>query len=128
MQARTTFEKITELGPLVLIAIGIALDWLRVPLGDLMVILGFLLYGVFGAIFSIRRKYYQGVSIRFFKLVNDIAIVLLTISFFYGQSPMMYLLLLILLDRLILLPRVVERLKGERLKGEMVEWMKGKDR
>ena len=107
MQARTTFEKITELGPLVLIAIGIALDWLRVPFGDLMVILGFFLYGVFGAIFSIRRKYYQGVSIRFFKLVNDIAIVLLTISFFYGQSPMMYLLLLILLDRLILLPRVV---------------------
>lgn len=107
VRSRTTFEKITELGPLLLIAIGLALDWLRVPFGDLMVILGFLLYGVFGAIISIKRRYYRGVSIRFFKLVNDIAIILLTISFFYGQSPMLYLLMLILLDRLILLPRVV---------------------
>ncbi len=59
VQSKTTLEKITELGPLLLIAIGLALDWLRVPFGDLMVILGFLLYGVFGAIISIKRKYYR---------------------------------------------------------------------
>lgn len=105
-QSQNTFQKITEFLPLVLITLGLALDWLEVPYAGLILMLGFLLYGVFGVIISVKRKYYKGISIRFFKLVNDIAIILLTVPFFYGGSTLFYLLMLILLDRLILIPRV----------------------
>ena len=105
-QSQTTFEKIAELLPLVLIALGLALDWLNFAYASLVLIVGFLLYGVFGVIISVRRKYYKGFSIRLFKLVNDIAIVLLALAFFFGHSTMFYLLMLILLDRLILVRRV----------------------
>jgi len=105
-QFQNTFQKIAEFLPLVLITLGLAFDWLKVPYAGLILILGFLLYGVFGVIISVKRKYYKGISIRFFKLVNDIAIILLTVAFFYGESTLFYLFMLILLDRLILIPRV----------------------
>ena len=105
-QSQTTFEKIAELLPLVLIALGLALDWLNFAYAGLVLVVGFLLYGVFGVIISVRRKYYKGFSIRLFKLVNDIAIVLLALAFFFGHSTMFYMLMLILLDRLILIRRV----------------------
>ena len=104
--SETTFQKIAEMLPLGLIALGFVLDWLKVAYAGLILIAGFLLYGIFGVIISVKRKYYQGMSIRFFKLVNDVAIILLAIGFFFGQNTTFFLLMLILLDRMILIPRV----------------------
>lgn len=104
-KSQNTFEKITEYLPLALIALGLALEWLKFAYAGLILIVGFLLYGIFGVIISIKRKYYKGITIRFFKLINDIAIILLAIALFFGQSTIFFLLMLILLDRLILLPR-----------------------
>lgn len=104
-KSQNTFEKLTEYLPLALIALGLALDWLKFAYAGLILIVGFLLYGIFGVIISIKRKYYKGITIRFFKLINDIAIILLAVAFFFGQSTIFFLLMLILLDRLILLPR-----------------------
>ena len=108
-QSQTTFQKVAELLPLVLIALGLAIDWLNLAYGGLVLIVGFLLYGIFGVIISVRRKYYKGFSIRLFKLVNDIAIILLSLAFFNGKSTIFYLLMLVLLDRLILLRRAGRR-------------------
>ena len=103
---QTTFEKIADFLPLVLIAVGLALDWMGFAWAGILLILGFFLYGVFGLIISIKRKYYKGISIRSFKIVNDIAIILLTIAFLYGRSTLFYILMLVLLDRLILMRSV----------------------
>ena len=81
-QSETTFQKIAEILSLALIGLGFVLDWLKFSYAGLILILGFLLYGIFGVIISIKRKYYKGISIRFFKLVNDVAIILLAIGFF----------------------------------------------
>ena len=106
LQPQTRFQKIADLLPLVLIAVGLALDWLGFAFAGIFLVLGFFLYGAFGLIISIKRKYYKGLSMRSFKIVNDIAIILLTLAFLYGRSTMFYLLMLILLDRLILLRSV----------------------
>ena len=106
-RSQTTFEKYADLVPLVLIALGVALEWVNFPYAAPILILGFLLYGVLGVVISIKRKYYRGISIRLFKLVNDVAIIILTGVFLMGENTMVFLLMLILLDRLILIPRSI---------------------
>lgn len=103
---RTNFPKVAELVPLVLIALGLLFDWLNIPYGGLILILGFFLYGVFGVIISIQRKYYKGITIRLFKLVNDVAIVVLTVAYLMGIDTLLYLLMLVVLDRLFLIRRI----------------------
>jgi hypothetical protein len=47
-------------------AAGFLLDWLKFSYAGIILILGFLLYGIFGVTISIKRKYYKCISIRFF--------------------------------------------------------------
>lgn len=105
-QPHTPFEKISDWLPLGLIAAGLLLQWANFEYANAILIAGFLLYGIFGVITSIKKKYHQGRTIRMLKLVNDIAIILLTIGLFTGTNTLFFVLMLILLDRLILLPKV----------------------
>ena len=84
-RSQTTFEKYADLVPLVLIALGVALEWVNFAYAAPILILGFLLYGVLGVVISIKRKYYRGISIRLFKLINDVAIIILTGVFSLGR-------------------------------------------
>ena len=105
-QSHNTFQKVSDWLPLVVIAAGLALDWLKLEYGGVVMIAGFFLYGVLGVITSVRKQYYRGHSIRLLKLVNDIAIIVLTVGLVTGTNTLLYLVMLILLDRLILLPKV----------------------
>jgi hypothetical protein len=104
-QSYTTFQKVSDWLPLVVITAGLVLDWLKLEYGGGVMIAGFFLYGVLGVITSIRKQYYRGRSIRLLKLVNDIAIIVLTVGLVTGTNTLLYLVMLILLDRLILLPK-----------------------
>jgi hypothetical protein len=70
-----------------------------------ILVAGFLLYGIFGLINSLRKKYYRGGATRLLKLVNDIAIIVLAVGLLSGTNTPFYLLMLILLDRLIFMRR-----------------------
>ena len=98
----SSFEKLADWLPLVLIVVGLVLDWLNINFAGLVLIAGFLTYGIFGIAVSVKRKYYKGFSIRFLKLANDCAITLLALGYFIGENTTWYILMLILLDRLIL--------------------------
>lgn len=104
-RSNTTFQNFTEILPLVLIAFGCALDWLKFAYAALIALAGFLMYGVFGIIVSVKREYYKGISIRLFKLITDIGIVLLSLAMLVGENTVFVLLMLILLDRLVLIPQ-----------------------
>jgi hypothetical protein len=104
-RSNASFQNVAEILPLVLIALGFALDWLKLAYAGLIFIAGFLMYGIFGIIVSVKREYYKGISIRFFKLITDIGIVLLSLAMLVGENTVFVLLMLILVDRLILIPQ-----------------------
>jgi hypothetical protein len=107
-QSETTYHKIFEWLPLALIAGGLAIQWMGSDYDGLIWITGLLMYGVLGFISSLKRKYYRGGFLRVLKLITEFAIILLTLGFFAGINTFLYLLMLILLDRLILIPRTTE--------------------
>lgn len=101
----TTFQKISDWLPLALITGGLVLDWANFEYAGVILIAGFLLYGIFGLIKSVRKKTYRGGMIGILKLVNDIAIIVLALALLRGTNTLFYLLMLILLDRLIFMRR-----------------------
>ena len=101
----TTYDSISDWLPLIFIAGGSAIQWIGSHYGGFILITGFLMYGVLGFINSLKRKYYTGGFLRVIKLVAEFAIVLLTLAILAGVNTFMYLLMLVLLDRLILIPR-----------------------
>lgn len=104
-QSETIYQKISDWLPLSLIAGGLTIQWMGSDYGGVIWIAGLLIYGILGFINSLKRKYYKGGFLRFVKLITEFIIVLLTLGFFVGLDAFMYLLMLILLDRLILIPR-----------------------
>ena len=105
-QHETTFEKISEWLPLILIAGGLAAEWLHFEYAPFIWITGFFLYGLLGLINSVRKKYYSKVfSFAFLKLILEVTTIFLALTFLTGINTFYALLLLILLDRFVVRDR-----------------------
>jgi hypothetical protein len=98
-----SFQKIIDWIPLILIVSGAALAWASIDKYALVMNLGFILYGVFELIYPIKKKYYLKFSLKLLKIAGLIAIIVLAVENVTRESSnFLFLMLLILLDRIIL--------------------------
>lgn len=102
-------EKLTDWLPVVLILGGIGLSKLGIPGGVLAMNAGFLSYGVLGLIDSFKRKYQSGFSWKYLKIAAQLTVTLLAVRSFLLGGSILYLLAIVLLDKLILTPGRFER-------------------
>jgi len=101
-------EKLTDWLPVVLIIGGLGLARLGIDKYALTMNIGFFAHGALGLMDSIRRKYHQGFSIKTLKIAGQGMITVLAIDNLIRPGSFLFLLLLILLDKLILVPSRLE--------------------
>lgn len=98
------FQKISDWLPIILIFGGLGLNWLEIDKYAIMMNFGFIGYGIFGLIDSIKKNYYKHLSLKLAKTLGQVTIIILAIYNFLIPISLMFLLLLVLLDRIILTP------------------------
>lgn len=102
------FQKITDWIPVSLIIAGLGLTWLEIDNHAIVMNFGFISYGVFGLIDSIKKDYYKHLSLKLLKLLGQLTIFIFSIQNLISPSSLMFLLLLILFDRIVLTPNRIE--------------------
>jgi len=104
-----TRQKIADWVPLILIVGGLGLSWLGIDKRALTLHIGFLAYGTLGLADSIRKKYHAHLSLKTLKIGGQLVITILAIeNIISGPSSFLTMLLLILMDKLILIPSRLE--------------------
>lgn len=98
------FQNISDWLPIILIFGGLGLTWLEIDKYAAVMNFGFIAYGIFGLIDSIKKNYHKHLSLKLVKTLGQVTIILLAIYNFIIPSSLFFLLLLILLDRIILTP------------------------
>jgi hypothetical protein len=95
--------------PHVAVFLGLLIGWLVSGIvGILLMQAGFAVYGLLGIWTSIKRKYYDGLSLRFLKLSVQIAIVALAIIPFFFVVGFFPILMMMVLDNVFLTTQRVE--------------------
>ena len=108
----STLESVMGWLPHILVVVGISFTWLHLDPFSLLMSIGFGLYAILSFIDGVRRKYYQGVSLKLVKLILYPAIAILAaMTMLTGQNNLMILLLLMMLDLLVLTPRRINTIK-----------------
>jgi hypothetical protein len=101
-------DKLADWLPVVLIIGGLGLTKFGIDKYALTMNIGFFAHGVLGLIDSVKRSYHRGISIRYLKIATQIMIAVLAIDNLIRPGSFYFLLLLILLDKLILIPSRLE--------------------
>jgi hypothetical protein len=101
-------ENLADWLPVVLIIGGLGLASFGIDKYALTMNIGFFVHGVLGLIDSIKRRYHRGISIRTLKVATQVMIAVLAIDNLIRPGSFYFLLLLVLLDKLILVPSRLE--------------------
>lgn len=96
--------KMSDWLPVILVFGGLGLTWVKIDNYGVIMNCGFVSFGVLGLLDSIQQGYYKYFSLKLVKTIGYLVIIILAIYNFLFAISLVYLLLLILLDRIILTP------------------------
>jgi hypothetical protein len=96
------FQKVSDWFPLILIFGGYLLARIGLDSYAATMNLGFFSYGLLGTILYVWRGYHSQISLRFFKVVVQVLIMILAVINVFLTGTFIFLMALILLDKLVL--------------------------